>query len=80
MTFTLSARLEDEMQAPLNFLSKHLKRSKSFLMGEALKSYIAEKMEEFEDAADGEVCLQRVNDEPISWDEAEKLAAEIRNV
>jgi len=49
MSFYVGAHVADELLEPLNFLAKQLKRSKSFIIGDALRHYIAEKMEELED-------------------------------
>lgn len=78
MSTLVTARIPDDMAKSLEYIAKSFERPKSFCIIKALKSYIAEKMEELEDAEDGEICLQRSNDERISWDEAERMAAEIR--
>lgn len=61
MSFYVSGYVADEMLEPFNFLAKHMKRSKSFLVGDALRQYIAEKMEEFDDEIEAEKALQRMN-------------------
>lgn len=61
MSFYVSGYVADEMLEPFNFLAKHMKRSKSFLIGGALRSYIAEKMEEFEDEVGAKEALHRMH-------------------
>jgi len=51
MTLFIGAHITDEILNPLNFLAKHMQRSKSFLLKDALKHYITEKMEELDDEA-----------------------------
>jgi len=83
MTTSTTLRLPDDMAKSLDFIADYFERPKSRCMLSAIKQYIAEKMEEIEDAKEGEICLERLNDPDritMSWDEAEKMAAEIRNV
>ncbi len=68
MTFYVGAHIADELLEPFNFLAKQLKRSKSFLIGDALRHYIAEKMEEIEDERfmreieeDADMLIARMN-------------------
>lgn len=62
MSFYVSGYVADEMLEPFNFLAKHMKRSKSFLVGDALRQYIAGKMEEFEDEMDADEALKTWRD------------------
>lgn len=68
MTVFIGTHITDEMLNPLNFLAHHMQRSKSFLIKDALKQYIAEKLEELDDAnlmqeieGDADMLLARKN-------------------
>ncbi len=82
MSTLVTARLPDDLAASLDFVAKHFERPRSFCIIKALKKYIAEQIEEIEDNEDGEISLQRINNphrQLVSWDEAERMAAEIRS-
>lgn len=80
MSVAMNVRIPDDLAKDLDFIASHFDRPKSRCVVAALKTFIKDKMEEIEDAVDGEVCLKRANDPRVSWDEIERLAAEIRNV
>lgn len=62
MSVFVGGYLEEEIIKPLNLLAARFRRSKSFFIEEALKYYIAQKMEDFEDEADADDILARAND------------------
>jgi len=78
MSFYVSGYVADEMLEPLNFLAKHMKRSKSFLVGDALKHYIAEKMEELEDEMDADEALKTWHDKSQRLYTGDEVKAFIR--
>ena len=64
----ISAVVSDKLYKDLSFSAKKLKRSKSFLIGEALSQYIQDLMEDIEDIKDAERILAQ-NEPAISFDE-----------
>ncbi len=80
MSVAMNVRIPEDLAKALDFIANHFDKPKSRCVVSALKDFVKEKMEEIEDAMDGEICLKRANDERLSWDEIERLAAEIRNV
>jgi predicted DNA-binding protein len=80
MSTMIAARIPDSLMESLEKVAKYLDRSKSYITTQALKKYLEE---ELEDMYFGELAMQtekESNGERITWEEAEKLANEIRNV
>jgi predicted transcriptional regulator len=81
MTVFVGTHLTDEMLNPLNFLANHMQRSKSFLIKDALKQYIALKLEELDDAnlmqeieSDSDMLLARKNSDSKVYSSDQALA------
>ncbi|MBS0185282.1 MAG: ribbon-helix-helix protein, CopG family [Proteobacteria bacterium] len=73
---TLTVRLKADLEKRLNKLSKKTHRSKSSFMVQALEEYLADQ-EDYYDALDRKMRLDKEIDKPISWDDL-KAASGLR--
>lgn len=60
MSVFVGGRIPDHMLEPLNMVASYFKRSKSFMIGEALAAYIVDKREEMEDMIEIEKDAKRL--------------------
>lgn len=68
---TISAQVSDELYKSLNDVAKQLQRSSSYIIREAITSYIEEMKEDIEDYNDAVEILAR-NEPTISLEEIER--------
>ena len=68
---TISAQVSDELYKSLNDVAKQLHRSSSYIIREAITSYIEEMKEDIEDYNDAVEILAR-NEPTISLEEIER--------
>jgi predicted DNA-binding protein len=68
---TISAQVSDELYKSLNDVAKQLQRSSSYIIREAITSYIEEIKEDIEDYNDAVEILAR-NEPTISLEEIER--------
>jgi len=67
----ISAQVSDELYKSLNDVAKQLKRSSSYIIREAITSYIEELKEDIEDYNDAVEILAQ-NNPTVSWEEIKK--------
>ena len=67
---TITARIEDKMDADLAFVAKEFQRSKGFIIREALKQYILDAKEDIEDYTDAMESLK--DNTRYSWEEVKR--------
>lgn len=68
---TISAQVSEELYKSLNDIAKQLQRSSSYIIREAITSYIEEMKEDIEDYNDAVEILAR-NEPTISLEEIER--------
>jgi predicted DNA-binding protein len=68
---TISAQVSEELYKSLNDVAKQLQRSSSYIIREAITSYIEEMKEDIEDYNDAVEILAK-NEPTISLEEIEK--------
>lgn len=68
---TISAQVSDELYKSLNDVAKQLQRSSSYIIREAITSYIEEMKEDIDDYNDAVEILAR-NEPTISLEEIER--------
>ena len=68
---TISAQVSDELYKSLNDVAKQLQRSSSYIIREAIASYIEEMKEDIEDYNDA-VEASKDNSSNISWEEVQR--------
>jgi predicted DNA-binding protein len=78
MSVSMTMRMPDEMAQSLGFIAKQLERSRNYLVLKAVEHYIKEQMEDFHEGEFALASEKESNDEYITWDEAEKMAAALR--
>ncbi len=73
MSAFVGGRIPDHMLEPLNAVATYFKRSKSFLIGEAIAQYLAEKIEEMEDEKGAKIALARMNNPDRTFCSSEEM-------
>jgi predicted DNA-binding protein len=68
---TISAQVSDELYKSLNDVAKQLQRSSSYIIREAIASYIEEMKEDIEDYNDAVEILAQ-NNPTVSWEEVQR--------